>query len=70
MLIDQIECNGWLKGGIYSGVIEAEPEERKLEIKVLVHLLVGGVNVALQISLVFRAASIEEPVHELAANLC
>lgn len=54
----------------YPRVIEAEAEERQLEVEVLVNLLVRGVDVSLQVALILGASLIEEPVHEVRSDLC
>lgn len=50
-------------------IIEAEAEERQLEVEVLMDLLVRRVNVCLQVALVLRTSLIKEPVHELSSDL-
>jgi hypothetical protein len=53
----------------HSRVIETEAEERQLEVEVLMDLLIRSVDIALQISLVFRASLVKEPVHKVPADL-
>lgn len=54
----------------HPGIVESESEERQLVVEILVQLWIGGVDVLLVVShLIVIGSLVEEPVHEVAANL-